>query len=218
MVVKLLVVSGKSAGRAIAVKRTKFLIGRAEECDIRPLSDDVSRRHCAILVGPENVWVEDLGSRNGTYVNGQRITEKTEVTDGDSLRVGVLELRFSCARQPAAAGSDDDVSRWLMPEESAGTSDTTRLASEPAHAGRGDTTAGTGVGDTTAQRPAGTDDAQAAQANPDDSATVRSTAALSIEEIKAARSTPGALPKADAKADSSKDAAAQALKKFFDNR
>jgi pSer/pThr/pTyr-binding forkhead associated (FHA) protein len=70
MITKLIVATGKSAGRAIAVKRDKLLIGRAEECDVRPLSEDVSRRHCAIHVGPEEVWVEDLGSRNGTFVNG----------------------------------------------------------------------------------------------------------------------------------------------------
>ena len=87
MQTKLIVASGKSAGRAIAVKRNKLLIGRAEECDVRPLSEDVSRRHCAIHVGPLDAWAEDLGSRNGTFVNGVRITEKTKLADGDLVRV-----------------------------------------------------------------------------------------------------------------------------------
>ena len=52
MVTKLIVTSGKSAGRSIAIKRNKLLIGRSEECDVRPLSEEVSRRHCAVHVGP----------------------------------------------------------------------------------------------------------------------------------------------------------------------
>ncbi len=92
MVTKLIVASGKSAGRAITVKRNRLLIGRAEECDIRPLSEDVSRRHCAVIVGPAAVWVEDLGSRNGTFVDGSRIAGKVQVTDGAMIRVVSLEL------------------------------------------------------------------------------------------------------------------------------
>ena len=50
MVAKLIVASGKSAGRSIALKHGKLLIGRADECDIRPLGDEVSRRHCEVRV------------------------------------------------------------------------------------------------------------------------------------------------------------------------
>ena len=73
MVTKLIVASGKSAGRSISIKRNKLLIGRSEECDVRPLSDEVSRRHCVVTVGPADAWIEDLKSRNGTFVNGDRI-------------------------------------------------------------------------------------------------------------------------------------------------
>jgi pSer/pThr/pTyr-binding forkhead associated (FHA) protein len=127
MVTKLVVASGKSAGRSISIKRNKLLIGRAEECDVRPLSEEVSRRHCAVIVGPADVWVEDLGSRNGTFVNGDRIEAKTKVSDGDMIRVGSLELRVSCQAPAAAPGGEEDVSRWLMADDQAATtSDTTR--------------------------------------------------------------------------------------------
>jgi len=223
MVVKLVVASGKSAGRTIAVKRTRFLIGRAEECDIRPLSDEVSRRHCAIVVGPEAVSVEDLGSRNGTYVNGERIKERTPVTDGDLLRVGSLELRFSCTSQGGAGGSEDDISRWLMTEGDG--SNTTAARSAPAQApaegGKvAETVAERGDGDTVTgiRRPpadaAGTD---AAQAGNDDSSVAHRRKAAA-EAVKSARAAPGSLPHQASKSDSSKDAAAQALKKFFEGR
>lgn len=226
MVVKLIVVSGKSAGRAIAVKRARFLIGRAEECDIRPLSEEVSRRHCAILVGPDAVWAEDLGSRNGTFVNGERIQAKTEVTDGDALRVGSLELRFSCVRQGVPGGSDEDVSKWLLTEPDA--SDTTNsgqghrpVESPPADAGErtSDTVAGAAEGDTvTGIRRLDVEPAAPAGAA-GDSGTVKTGADAGGQEAsKAGRPAPGGLPPAKPKSDSSKDAAAQALKKFFENR
>jgi len=223
MIVKLIVVSGKSAGRSIAVKRSKFLIGRADECDIRPLSEEVSRRHCAIIVGPESVFVEDLGSRNGTFVNGERIAERTQVTDGDAVRVGSLELRVSCTRQ-AAAGSDDDVSKWLMNEADAGdTTTTTRTlaAHDPrpggAAAGGGDddTIAVSGTGSVTGATHGERAAAPGTPATRGDSTTVRTGAA---EAAKASRAAPAGLPQQQSKADSSKDAAAEALKKFFDSR
>jgi pSer/pThr/pTyr-binding forkhead associated (FHA) protein len=223
MIVKLIVVSGKSAGRSIAVKRSKFLIGRADECDIRPLSEEVSRRHCAIIVGPESVFVEDLGSRNGTFVNGERIAERTQVTDGDAVRVGSLELRVSCTRQ-AAAGSDDDVSKWLMNEADAGdTTTTTRTLAahdrRPGDAAAGgsddDTMAGSGTGSVAGATHGERAAAPGTPATRGDSTTVRTAAA---EAAKASRAAPAGLPQQPSKSDSSKDAAAEALKKFFDSR
>lgn len=213
MITKLIVASGKSAGRAISIKRSKLLIGRAEECDVRPLSEDVSRRHCAVHVGPADVWVEDLGSRNGTFVNGVRIKEKTKVATGDLIRVGALELKVSCSA-PAAAGSEEDVSRWLMTDEGpAGMFDTTQSVrtasaadqaadSSSIHAdppvsstGSGVTAGGTGSG------------------------ISKSSSALAIEAVKESKSKPGMLPQQPKKgSDTSRDAAAEALKKFFGGR
>lgn len=79
MNVKLVVASGKSAGKSIAVKGNKLLIGRAEECDVRPLSEEVSRRHCAIHIGPSGVTVEDLKSRNGTFLNGEKYLQQQKL-------------------------------------------------------------------------------------------------------------------------------------------
>lgn len=199
MIAKLIVASGKSAGRSISIKRNRLLIGRAEECDVRPLSEDVSRRHCEVIVGPAEVWVADLGSRNGTFVNGQRITEKTQVSDGDIIRVGVLELKVSCTDPAAKAGTDEDVSRWLVADEKpAGMFDTTQtLPLEPAAEATKTTSAP--VTSDVSVTAAGT----APAANP----------------LQAAKSAPGALPTAaKKKSDSSRDAAAEALKKFFENR
>jgi pSer/pThr/pTyr-binding forkhead associated (FHA) protein len=204
MVTKLIVASGKSAGRSIAIKRNKLLIGRAEECDVRPLSEEVSRRHCAVIVGPADVWVQDLGSRNGTFVNGERIEAKTKLSDGDLIRVGSLELKVSCSA-PAAKkeGAEDDVSRWLMDDE-AGTADTTRTLP----AATSDSNDGSFIGGmmTNATEPA-------------DAPEPASASSSSLTELKELKAKPGTLPAAAAKkSDSSRDAAADALKKFFDRK
>ncbi len=232
MIAKLIVSSGKSAGRSIAIKRNTLLIGRAEQCDVRPLSEDVSRRHCAVTVGPTEVWVEDLGSRNGTFVNGTKITERIKVADGDMIRVGSLELKVSCAMvAPAKSGSEDDVSRWLMPEENAaGTSDTTRsLSRDTADESSADTdasnihadTRGTAAPDSTLEGSfvSGIGSTQALGGG-SVIGSDKTTGSVVINALKAGNSKPGVLPQVNKKPgpDSSRDAAAEALKKFFEKK
>lgn len=221
---KLVIASGKSAGKAIAVKREKLLIGRAEECDIRPLSDEVSRRHCAVRLEPNVVWVEDLGSRNGTFVNGQRIAEKTKVYDDDLITVGALELRVAGgtvrqantaaavpqSAEPTSWNDDDEVSRWLLADsEPSGMHDTTQTAAAMPMdevAGAAVPEGGAGGGGTPPNAPPLADDSS-------------SVTRMNIEELKASRANPGALPKDPSKAAaSSREAAAEALKKLFGNR
>lgn len=208
MVTKLVVASGKSAGRTISIKRNKLLIGRAEECDVRPLSEEVSRRHCAVIVGPADVWIEDLGSRNGTFVNGTRIEAKTKLADGDMVRVGSLELRVSCRSAAAAPGAESDVSRWLMADDQhANTSDTTKSV-PTTKADPGDSSESSFVGGLEAL----------SEASVEGSAT-RSSSTISLQGLKDAKGKPGTLPQAAAKkSDSSRDAAAEALKKFFERK
>ena len=211
MVTKQIVASGKSAGRSISIKRNKLLIGRSEECDVRPLSEEVSRRHCAVHVGPAEVWVEDLGSRNGTFVNGTQIAEKTRVKDGDIIRVGALELKVSCADPAAKAGTEDDVSRWLMADDKpAGMFDTTQAVGAAASQATDDSSPGSfvsGIGNPLPTTGSG-------------DTTQTSVGTSAIDALKAAnKATPGGLPTPAKKAaDSSRDAAAEALKKFFEKR
>jgi pSer/pThr/pTyr-binding forkhead associated (FHA) protein len=97
MDVKLIVMAGKHAGQALPVVGPKFFIGRADDCQLRPSSDLVSRHHCAILIEDGFVAVRDLGSRNGTYVNGEPIRAEHELKGGDRLKVGPLEFEVRLA-------------------------------------------------------------------------------------------------------------------------
>src|SRR5262245_57703326 len=104
-------------------------IGRADECELRlPASweyMDVSRRHCLIEVRPTGARVRDLGSRNGTYLNGEGIGRRTqreifevstpetppyELRHGDELRVGATVFRVGIS------GADADTDRTPLPK------------------------------------------------------------------------------------------------------
>ncbi|MFH1264508.1 MAG: FHA domain-containing protein [Planctomycetota bacterium] len=92
MELKLVVATGARAGEEVSVAGPKFFIGRAEDCQLRPRSDLVSRHHCAITVEEGFVGVREFGSKNGTFVNGEQVRGERELKNGDRLKVGDLEF------------------------------------------------------------------------------------------------------------------------------
>jgi pSer/pThr/pTyr-binding forkhead associated (FHA) protein len=71
------------------------LIGRDAACDLRLDADEyVSARHARLELAPDGVRVVDLGSTNGTYVNGERVARERLLRSGDVLRLGQTELRL----------------------------------------------------------------------------------------------------------------------------
>ena len=76
------------------VDRPVVSIGRAVDNDVRLTSGLVSRHHCRIESGPDGVWVVDLGSANGTFVNGQRVSGPTVLSPGDAVQFGAVQFRY----------------------------------------------------------------------------------------------------------------------------
>ena len=70
-----------------------FVMGRAPDCDLRSDSPVVSRRHCELLADESGVMVRDLGSRNGTYVDGERVTGQRPLADGNVLALGPIAYK-----------------------------------------------------------------------------------------------------------------------------
>ncbi|WP_213957959.1 FHA domain-containing protein [Variovorax sp. dw_954] len=68
-------------------------LARAAQNDIVVDSVSASRRHARIIVAPAFVTIEDLGSSNGTYVNGERVQNQV-LADGDAVRIGTFEMRL----------------------------------------------------------------------------------------------------------------------------
>ena len=140
MEVKLICVGGKQAGQQVPIPGPKFFIGRAEDCHLRPGSELVSLHHAVILVEEGFVAIRDSASKNGTYVNGERIKAERRLKTGERLNIGPLEFEVHLAahmdgkkkpsvrsvREAAArtveagqvsAGDDLDISDWLGDEQ-----------------------------------------------------------------------------------------------------
>ncbi len=94
MQMHLKVANGAQVGKLISVKHDKFLIGRSEECHLRPKSESISRRHCAIVRKDGKILLIDLKSRNGTLVNDKKLdpAKAKILKDGDHIRIGKLEF------------------------------------------------------------------------------------------------------------------------------
>src|SRR3954469_21164754 len=86
--------------RSFSVTRDITVIGRREDSDLRIPLGDVSRKHCRLIVDGDNIRVEDLGSSNGTYRNGERV-QQTELTAGDTLQVGPVVFVLQVDGTPA---------------------------------------------------------------------------------------------------------------------
>jgi pSer/pThr/pTyr-binding forkhead associated (FHA) protein len=85
--------------REILAAKDDFLIGRGPDCDLRLNAAAISRHHCLLRLRGDDVVVLDLGSSNGTYVNGQRVRSQTSLHDGDRLSVGEVDFQVEVASE-----------------------------------------------------------------------------------------------------------------------
>lgn len=90
--VVLKVTEGVEQGDRISIHEKEFLIGREVDCRWRPKSTGISRYHCIIRINDAEVTVEDLQSRNGTFINGERISDRVPLADGDQLGLGRMKM------------------------------------------------------------------------------------------------------------------------------
>ena len=98
-----LVALNPGSAPTIPVQRPVLLVGRHPECDVRIDLPKVSRRHCCLAIAYDRVLIRDLGSRNGTRVNG-RVVEEANLSPGDEVAIGPLLYRVEdpeAAARPA---------------------------------------------------------------------------------------------------------------------
>ena len=100
---------GESAGMEVPVT-SRFVIGTAEDCQMRCPSAAISEHHCEIVVDGDQIRLRDLDSETGTFLNDFRIDRERLLQDGDRLRVGRLEFELGIEESvPTTDRSSDPV-------------------------------------------------------------------------------------------------------------
>jgi pSer/pThr/pTyr-binding forkhead associated (FHA) protein len=116
--------------KPIPILGERFLIGRDRDCQLRLRNPLVSRHHAEIWIAGEDVYLRDLNSSNGTYLNGPRVTQEMLLEDGDTVLVGPVEVTVSiqsASVRPHSNSSqhswddeqlpsDEEVAKWLFPD------------------------------------------------------------------------------------------------------
>ena len=226
MTPKLKVLHGKNAGHEIRLKGSKFIIGRGEECQLRPKSDAISRQHCEFEIDGSQVAVKDLGSKNGTLVNGTRIEGSQSLNEGDEIQIGKLAFAIvglvavepgepaAKKEKPAAMFTDQsiedsDISAWLQEGDD---SNRARELAEPE-------TKQFRLEEADRDALHAAADADTADADTADADTADADDNSSSEADSSKKKTFGKLPtKMPVSSTDSREAASDMLKKFFGRR
>ena len=99
---RLVVVAGKAEGETFDLAEGTVVVGRSRDANLCLLDIGASRRHAELVVDAGGVRVRDLGSGNGTLVNGEPVTE-VDLADGDGIAIGEHVLRYEAAGAPGGA-------------------------------------------------------------------------------------------------------------------
>jgi pSer/pThr/pTyr-binding forkhead associated (FHA) protein len=103
MGVNLVLLKKNGSKKAFPLPSSVTVIGRRSNCDLYIPLTSVSRKHCQLNCREGTLKIRDLGSRNGTYVNGKRVDE-AEIKAGDYVTVGPLTFAFQVDGQPENIG------------------------------------------------------------------------------------------------------------------
>lgn len=95
--VELTVLSGSERGRVDKVKlSSRIVVGRDKNCDVSyPADVEMSSKHFELTLVGNHVEVQDLGSTNGTLLNGAQLVTEQRLEDGDWIRAGLTEVRIN---------------------------------------------------------------------------------------------------------------------------
>lgn len=99
----------------ISIATLPFLVGRKEGCHLRLSSKNISREHALLFEREGSLWVRDLASRNGTFLNRELISKETPLGHNDILHFGDLEFRV-CKRGEQEAGDEASETMTALPD------------------------------------------------------------------------------------------------------
>src|ERR1700736_448008 len=96
-------ISGKyQGGEFPIVPEKQIVVGRSSDLDMVLVEDMVSRKHARIAMQNDQIWIEDLGSTNGTFVNGEKI-KRARLKEGDRVLIGTSILKLIAGDAPRDA-------------------------------------------------------------------------------------------------------------------
>jgi pSer/pThr/pTyr-binding forkhead associated (FHA) protein len=99
---------GGNAGLEVPISKSRFVIGTADDCQMRCPSKTISEHHCEIVIDGDQILLRDLDSESGTFLNDYRIEQERILQDGDRLQVGRLEFELSIEKVASPAGRESD--------------------------------------------------------------------------------------------------------------
>jgi len=106
-------ISGKYQGGEFPLRMNReIIIGRSSDLDMVLVEDMVSRRHAKITSTTADVYIQDLGSTNGTFVNGEKVS-RTRLSEGDRILVGTSIIKLVTADQASSGQSEAEARRRL---------------------------------------------------------------------------------------------------------
>src|SRR5215471_19138962 len=93
--------AGKQEGKTLPIALSQFVIGRDPQCQLRPASALISKRHCALIQREGKAFVRDFDSTNGTFLNDQPVKGEVELHHDDRLKVGPIAFAVNLEVTPA---------------------------------------------------------------------------------------------------------------------
>ena len=118
-------ISGKYQGGEFPLRMNReIIIGRSSDLDMVLVEDMVSRKHAKITSTDSEVFIQDVGSTNGTFVNGEKIAGRARLNEGDRILLGTSIIKVVSADAITSAGTEADARRKL---EASGSRQTTTM-------------------------------------------------------------------------------------------
>lgn len=116
---KIQAITGDLTGQEITIERD-LLVGRHQTADLILQAAEISRKHAALLLKDQVLWVQDLGSSNGTFVNDARVTTEQLLKDGDivqfaSIKFSVLQPAVQVQLEPELVASVEESVEAIQP-------------------------------------------------------------------------------------------------------
>ena len=126
-------------GKLIAIDRAVVLVGRSADCDVVITnSKKISRKHCCLVQVDDSYFIRDLGSMNGCWLNGQRVSPEATITAGDKVAIGDVEFMFHPNARVNQPGQDESSPRRVALADASQNSPVLLLDEESVTADSGD--------------------------------------------------------------------------------